>query len=178
VDWYESVQWFARFAVQYGYDEEDPIAFCVRHEDVVVDQRATMERFEGHLGMTYPPDFYKFWEFEHHMAAGNSSAYGMIRWHQLGREWSDTKREFYKEEFERLIREPLKPIYDEGWKRDLTRYELFLFDHFCGEINERRGYERTAFSPAETEQFMKDTARAADEKGLGLEGGRNQVKSQ
>ena len=159
---YDAVRWLAQFGSQFRFDEQDPDVLCVRYEDVARDQFAAVERFGGFIGLTYPPNFYKFWEFDHHPTAGNAAPYGMILWHQRGRKWGDSRREFYQKEFERLEREAHKPIFDEGWKRDLTRRELFLFDHFCGEINERWGYDRSTFTASEFEHYRAEIAEAAD----------------
>ncbi len=160
-DFYDAVKWFEHFGSRFEFDEQDPDALSVRYEDVVKDQFSAMERFGEFIGLTYPPNFYKYWEFDHHITAGNAAPYGMILWYQQRRKWPEARREFYQKEFERLERQPQKPIFDEGWKRDLTARELFLFDHFCGQINERWGYERSTFTAGEFQQYGGEIAEAA-----------------
>ena len=161
-DFYDAVQWFARFGPRFEFDDQDPDVLCVRYEDVAGDQLSAMERLGDFIGLTYPLNFYRFWEFDHHPTAGNAAPYGMILWHQQGRKWGDPRREFYQKEFERLEKEPRKAIFDEGWRTDLSRRELFLFDYYCGETNERWGYERSTFTTSEFEQFRAEIAEAGE----------------
>ncbi len=167
-DFITAIVWFSNFMQTIGFDEQDPDLLYIRHEDFAHDQFSMIKKCGNFIGLTYPNNFYKFWEFEHHMAAGNMSVYGMIRRFQQGKKFGGHKKDFYEREFERLQREPEKPILDEKWKTELGRRERFLFDYFCGEINESWGYQRDLFTTGEFKQFINELRQSENKHLLAL----------
>lgn len=157
IDFYHAVKdWFLPSGQAFEFDKQDPDVLCVRYEDLVQDQFAAIQRFGRFLDLDYPDNFYKFWEFDNHVTSGNASVYGMIRRFQDGKPFSGKKKDFYEQAYERLRRNPEKPVYDARWKEDLSRRELFLFDYFCGPINERWRYPRDTFTTGEFRQFSAE----------------------
>jgi hypothetical protein len=157
----DAVNWYASPAARFEFDPQDEDVLCLRYEDFVADQFAMIKRVGQFLGLTYPENFYKFWEFDHHIAAGNGSIYGMIARFNRGRKFGLKAAGFYEKEFERLQHEPEKPVLDERWKKDLGDRELFLFDDRCGAVNEAWGYARDRFTAGQFEQFRAELAAKA-----------------
>jgi len=161
-DYYHAVKdWFLPSGQAFDFDEQDPDVLCIRYEDMVEDQFAAMQRFGRFLGLEYPDNFYKFWEFDHHIISGNASIYGMIRRFREGKPFSGRKRVFYEQAYERLRQNPEKPVYDAAWEEDLGRRERFVFDYFCGPINARWGYPRDTFSAGEFRRFSAEIAETS-----------------
>ncbi len=160
-DFYDAVKdWFMPSAVNFPFDPDNPDAMSVRYEDVVGDQHAFMRDAGRFLGLEYPEHFYKFWEFDHHITAGNAGTISMIRRFQEGRNFGIKERDFYEGEYQRLKDEPDKPMVDERWREELGERELFLFDHFCGAVNHRWGYPRDKFTVSQMECFLNEIQRA------------------
>jgi hypothetical protein len=149
-------KWFLPAAESFRFDEGDSGVLHVRYEDVVRDQFSAIEKFGAFLGLTYPDNFYRFWEFEHHMAAGNAHLCGMIRRFQQDKAFSGRRQQFYENEYHRLHREPEKPLFDEKWRTELSRQDLLLFDSFAGSANESWGYTRDVFAADEYRQLSPD----------------------
>jgi len=149
-------RWFQAAAERFAFDPQDPDVLCVRYEDVVGDQFAAIRKFGEHVGLRYPDNFHRFWEFDHHLTSGSASMTGMIRRFQLGKEFKGARHDFYEGEYARLREQPEKPVFDERWKEELGRRELFLFDYCCGVINEAWGYPRDRFSAAEFAEFTAE----------------------
>lgn len=156
-DFYDVVKdWFMPSAVNFPFDPDNPDTLSVRYEDVVGDQHAFVRNAGRFLGLEYPENFYKFWEFDHHITAGNAGTISMIRRFQEEKIFTIKERDFYEGEYQRLKDQPDKPMIDERWKDDLGERELFIFDRFCGSLNERWGYPRDRFSVSRIEGFMNE----------------------
>jgi len=147
--------WFRGPAEAFDFYPDDPGVLCMRYEDVVDDQFTWIGKFGEFLRLEYPENTYKFWEFEHHMAAGNSGMWAFLAQHQAGRRAVFKRKGFYESEYARLLREPEKPIKDESWKAELTRWDRLVFERYCGPINERWGYPRDTFDPEELRKVEK-----------------------
>jgi len=152
---YSVMEWFFPSASAFFFDEQDPDTLCLRYEDVVSNPAGLIQRIGRWIGLDYPEDAHRFWEFEHHLTAGNRSVPGMIRRFQTGTPFPK-KDAFYENEFQRLQRQPDRPLLDERWKERLGRRERFLFDRVCGRVNESWGYGRDAFTATEFETYRRD----------------------
>jgi len=148
-DFQSAVLWFTPSAANVKLGE----VFDVRYEDVIRDQFSMIKKMGDFIGLEYPENFYKFWEFDHHATGGNASISSMIKCFR-GEPFviNESRLRFYEREFERLKNEPEKPVFDERWKT-LSREELYFFDHFCGAINESWGYPRDVFTEEEIKNF-------------------------
>lgn len=154
------LEFFEPHASGFRFDPQDEDVLCVRYEDTARDPVAALDRFGAFLGLQYPANAYRFWEFEHHMAAGNAALIGTIRRFQQNKEFAPKAREFYEKEFQKLQGDSAKAILDERWKEELGDRERFIFDFFCGEINERWGYERDRFTAGQFRQFSDEIRKA------------------
>jgi hypothetical protein len=155
-DFFQAVtEFFHPSAAMFHFDEQDPDTLCMRYEDVVADLPGMMQKLGGFIGLDYAETAHRFWEFDHHITAGNSALYGMIRRFQQDKPFSG-KQAFYEEEYQRLLREPDKPIVDKRWEERLGRRERFIFDIHSGELNASWGYDRDTFTAGEFETFRCD----------------------
>jgi hypothetical protein len=160
-DFYDVVRdWFSPAVKRFLFDPSNPDIMSVRYEDVVEDQKAFIKDAGRFIGLEYPENFYKFWEFEHHFAAGNAGAIDMIRRFQNGKFFGSKNRNFYEGKYLKLRDQPEKPLVDERWKDELGDRELFIFDYFCGEINEQWGYPRDRFNLSQIEGFQNEIKQA------------------
>jgi hypothetical protein len=127
--------------------------FHARYEDVTADPASFLNRAGDYLGLRYPEDAHRFWEWDHHITAGNQGPIAMVRMHQAMHVNKFESHAVYAEQLERLKRDPLAPFADERWKTQLTREELYWFDRMMGEKNASLGYERDSFTPEELRVF-------------------------
>lgn len=157
IDFYDVVKdWFRPSALNLSFDPTSPDILSVRYEDVVKDQKAFIRDIGQFIGLKYPQNFYKFWEFNHHITAGNAGTIRMISRFQNGKQFGSKNRDFYEGEYQKLKEQPEKPIVDERWKDELGERELFIFDYFCGTVNEKWGYTRDRFNVSQMECFKNE----------------------
>ena len=163
-DFYDVVKdWFRPSAINYPFDNSNPDVMAVRYEDVVRNQKDFIMDAGRFIGLEYPENFFKFWEFNHHITAGNAGTIRMISRFQNGKQFGSKNRDFYEGEYQRLKEQPEKPIVDERWKDELGERELFIFDYFCGAINEQWGYTRDRFNVSQIECFKNEIEQAMGE---------------
>jgi hypothetical protein len=128
-------------------------AFYARYEDVTADPAAFLKRAGDYLGLSYPEDAHRFWQWDHHITSGNQGPIEMVRQHQALPAREFESRQVYADQLERLNREPMAPFADDRWRAQLSREELFWFDRMMGRKNAEFGYERDRFSQAEVLSF-------------------------
>jgi hypothetical protein len=134
---------------------DDPdLAITIRYEDFVTDHRAQVERVGRLLGIEYPPNAIRFWEYEHHFVNGNTGTIGLLREMQgIGRP-THQREGYYKDLTEHTRRAPEQPKLDESWKEFLTRDDRLAYDYAVGPLHEKMGYERDRFGADEVEAFL------------------------
>ena len=146
-DFQSAVRWFTPPASAVKFDDKDVL--YLRYEEVIRDQSSAIKKIGDFIGLEYPENFYKFWEFDHHLISGNASIYGMIkRFQGIPFELQPERNAFYENEYQRLKGNVKEPVFDERWK-ELSREDLYFFDRSCGEINESWGYPRHVFTDEE-----------------------------
>lgn len=151
----DAVQWMKPSFSTFRFDRDDPDLLCLRYEDVLADQDALLERAGAWLGLEYDRSALEYWRWDHHPAAGNMGTNMMLRLAQGLDAGGGKDAGFYREQFERLQRGE-GVFRDERWKEELSRRDLFVFDHLCGTDNERFGYERDRFTVTEMETFARE----------------------
>jgi hypothetical protein len=113
----------------------------VKYEDAVIEPLEAINKIGKLYGLEYEESALRYWEFEHHITGGNPSVYQLIRYAQglevLG--WTD--REYYLEEFDKIIANPGGVLKDNRWRENLSENDLSLFETHCGESNRHFGYE-------------------------------------
>lgn len=147
--------WFLPSASNLPFDRDDPDRLCVNYEHVVADQLDFIDRAGKFIGLEYPDGCHRFWEFDHHPVAGNAGVLGVVRRHQ-GRSFTGRYAEGGEANYQRLLHEPDRPLYDERWKAELGTRERLAFDSIAGDVNERWGYPRDRFTAAEMRSFESD----------------------
>jgi hypothetical protein len=153
-------EWFAPFAESFAFDRDDPDALAVTYEEIVRDQRAFLDRAGAFIGIEYPENALRFWEFEHHPIAGNGGTMGLLRRH-LGKPFVGTDKEYREERYQRMLETPEQPVHDERWREEWGERDRLLFDHYAGAINARWGYERDRFSAEALAALHADLGDAA-----------------
>ena len=137
-------EWFAPSAANLFWDKECPDVLCIRYEDTMKEKISFIKKAGAFIGLDYPENAYEFWKFDHHLAAGNSGLIGQIRaFHS-------------KEKGELKESGDFLPAYDtpnETWKEKLSPSQLFLFEYYCGKINQGWGYEPSKFTIEEFKEF-------------------------
>ncbi len=139
-------------------------ALLHRYEDLVLTPRRTLQSIGDALGITYPDNALRFWEFDNHPVGGNGRFMNLMARLQQIRRPNAPRLAFYDEAFERLLAEPDKPIHDERWKETLTREDRFVFEYVCGDLHRQLGYESDVFSPEEADAFRERLGLPADPK--------------
>ncbi|MFC1634593.1 sulfotransferase [Planctomycetota bacterium] len=163
-DFYDVVKnWFRPSAENFPFASDNPDIMTVRYEDVVKDQQGFINDAGLFVGLEYPQNYYKFWEFDHHITAGNSGFIAMIRRFQADKVIGINNKEFYESECRKLKKQPEKAMLDERWKNELGERELFIFDYFCGRVNESWGYTRDCFNASQIEDFKTEIMQAEGE---------------
>jgi|GEM_PF-1765112 len=106
------------------------------------------------IGLDYSDGGHRFWEADHHITMGNTGPINMVRLHQGLDVPAFESRDVYIEQYKRLQSEPDKPFFDERWRKQLSREDLFYFDILMGEKNAELGYDRDRFTDSEIATFV------------------------
>ena len=143
---------------------EDPLLF--RYEEVMRDPQEMLARAGAYLGIEYPANATHYWEFEQHLALGNSGLVDLLRRLQgepglLGFE-SSVRKEYYDELLERTRKEPDRRVVDESWKERLSLQDRFAYDYLCGQLHEYFGYPRDRFTVDETRRCLAEWSLPLD----------------
>lgn len=139
-------EWFHPSASVFPFRADDRDTLNVRYEDVVADQRGFLARAEAFLGVRYPDNVTRFWEFDHHTTAGNGGTIGIVK-RFGGKPFRKRDRAFQEERYEKLLADPERPVIDTRWEDALDRDDRLLFDRVCGAYHEAWGYSRDRFEP-------------------------------
>ncbi len=154
--------WLAPSFNNFAFDPANPDSLCLRYEDVLKDQAGMLEHVGRFLGLTYDPTALRFWEHEHHPAAGNAGPIMMIRMHQenaLPLPGSGRDKAFYIEQYQKTIENPNHRFESHSWADRLSSRERFIFDVIAGKKNESLGYERDRFTLDEVRTFSEEFDR-------------------
>ena len=129
-----------------GYLSADQGAPVFRYEQVRRDPMAFLHRVGLHVGLDYDERSLRFWEWDHHITAGNPGTIATVRLAK-GLPFGDfPANAFYRDAFERLKRDPRAGFEDDRWERELTREDRLSFDFLLGRHNAGYGYERDRFT--------------------------------
>jgi hypothetical protein len=160
---FDSVRdWLAPSFSTFPFDDADPDVLSLRYEDLLADQRGHLPKLSGFIGLDYDEASLRFWEHDHHITAGNAGTIMMIKLHQGIATPDNDIRAFYEGQLRRLEADPTTSFADERWRDELSRRDLFVFDHFCGGHAERFGYERDTFTVSEVDAFRRELRLAED----------------
>jgi len=134
---YDSIQpdgWFYHSFMAIPAEADVTDAAYVRYEDCAQDLPNFLAKAATHIGLDYAGQNTRFWEADHHITSGNTGPINMVRLHQG-------------------LTMPDDTFFDERWRTQLTREDLFYFDLLLGEQNAKLGYERDVFTDAEIREF-------------------------
>ena len=149
--------WLAPSFLGFAFDTANPDALCLRYEDVLADQMGMLERVGRFVGVEYGASALRFWEHEHHPAAGNAGPINVLRIHQgAALPAVGQTRQFYQEQYDKTIADPNHQFESDGWKERLSARERFIFDLECGAKNAELGYERDRFTIDELRRFSRE----------------------
>lgn len=149
--------WMAPSFHQFEWDPDDPDRLCLRYEDVLADQRGMLDRAGTFVGLEYDASALRFWEHDHHPAAGNQGPIFMIKQFQgISVSAHARDRAFYEEQYLKLIQNPDHHFEADRWHERRSTRELFLFDMICGKRNAELGYQRDRFTAEEWATFSAE----------------------
>ncbi len=137
--------WFGPAARSFAFEPDNPEVIAVQYERVAANPGAFGRRASAFLGIEYPPNFHRFWEFEHHTTVGNAGPISTIRRFD-GVPFTGEDAAFREARYQQLLIEPDRPTVDERWREDLSEEDRLVFDLHCGSINGRWGYDRDRFT--------------------------------
>jgi len=149
--------WLAPSFNNFAFDPADPDTLCLRYEDVLSDQPGMLEAVGRFIGLDYDQSALRFWEHEHHPAAGNAGPIMMIRIHQ-GEPLPKSARDkaFYEDQYRKTIENPNHRFESNTWHERLSPRERFIFDIVCGQKNASLGYQRDRFTLEQVRQFSRE----------------------
>jgi len=155
--------WLAPSFLGFAFDRADPDTLCLRYEDVLADQMGMLEKVGRFVGVEYDASALRFWEHEHHPAAGNAGPINVLRIHQgAALPAVGQTRQFYQEQYDKTIADPNHQFESDGWKTRLSARERFIFDLECGAKNAELGYERDRFTTDEFRRFSSERDEALE----------------
>ncbi len=117
----------------------------IRHEDAMADPGKALATVGTLMGITYPPNAPRYWEFDHHLVAANSGMVALIRLHHGLPLPNFADRDFYEQQYKEAVAggsDSEAKFNDERWKTELTAADRAMFDEQCGRFNQHFGYER------------------------------------
>ncbi len=135
----------------------------LRYEDILADQGGMLGNVGKFVGLEYDDSALRFWEHNHHAAAGNAGPVFMIKLHQgLPLPGFARDREFYQEQYDKARANPEHQFESERWRLQLSPRELFVFEYFCGCVNTKLGYEPSRFTLEEVREFSAELKLALE----------------
>ena len=147
------------------FDENNPDVLCLRYEEIAADPSRFLAPISAFVGIKYGPEALRYWEFDHHIAAGNRASIASIGMEDKA-EFRFSSNEYYARQFKALRAGERESFVDDRWRDELSRRERFVFDVYSGMDNARFGYERDKFSLDEVQQFGTELARGVDDSHL------------
>ncbi|MDD5671499.1 MAG: sulfotransferase domain-containing protein, partial [Candidatus Omnitrophica bacterium] len=152
--------WLFRAIRAYPLKPDDSGMLTLRYEDIEAQSEKSLGRIAQFTGIPYTMESFRFWEFEHHIAGGNGPAVRPIKYFQ-GIPMADvSEQDPYIRFIEKAKNTGDYKFRDERWKKELTRKDLFFIDVFCGNENQKLGYERDVFSPEEIREYSQELSEA------------------
>ena len=127
----------------------------VRYEDAARNPRQFVREISTFIGLDLQDTTTRFWEGDHHITVGNGGPVNMVKMHQGRPIPNFESKAVYEEQYAKMVADPEHSFFDERWKRQLTREDLFHFDLLMGEKNAELGYERDTFTDAEIKEFWE-----------------------
>lgn len=145
--------WFYHSFMAIPTESESSGAAYVRYEDCAQNLPGFLAKAASHIGLDYTGQNTRFWEADHHITSGNTGPINMVRLHQGLAMPNFESKAVYEEQYNKLVANPDDTFFDERWRKQLTREDLFYFDLLLGEQNAKLGYERDVFTDAEIREF-------------------------
>lgn len=127
----------------------------VRYEDLLINPANTLEMLSQFLGLTYGLDSFKFWEFEHHLTAGNTAVIDSICKMQNLAGYNHHRESHYNAYLEKVQNNQEATFQDEEWKEGLSKADKVAFDCLFGPVNQALGYERDVFKERDIQTFWE-----------------------
>lgn len=127
----------------------------LRYEDLVLDAQRALARVGEFIGVDYDArSAVRFWDWEHHLTAGNVGMLDMICRLQGLEGYEHARRAEYSRVIDEIRAGGTYPSFiDESWQTGLSREDRLAFDCLLGEHNAAHGYERDSFEVTEVEEF-------------------------
>ena len=125
----------------------------VKYENCAQDLPSFLSKVSSQIGLDYTNQNTRFWEADHHITSGNTGPINMVRLHQGLTMPNFESKAVYENQYHKLVSNPDDTFFDQRWKKQLSREDLFYFDLLLGEQNEKLGYERDTFTDAEIREF-------------------------
>jgi len=135
----------------------------IHYENLIKQPQATLKSLENHLGLLYKQDPFRYWEYEHHLTAGNTGSIHLLRKLQGLHGYDHHRAPYYDELLSRITHGDFAPRIDDSWERLMTRNDLLAYDALAGNMHQDLGYKRDEFSDQERLEYLttRGPARAA-----------------
>jgi len=148
-------EWILRFnqGLSQQMSQLDDV-FFVRYEDVIVDPGEFLENAGAFIGIDYPENATRYWEFEQHPVSGNGGAIDMLRRLKGMEGVSHSRWDTYELMLRLYEEEPDCRVIDETWRDKLSLEERFAYDFIYGDMHEKYGYKRDRFTISETRHCL------------------------
>ncbi len=138
---------------------DDPNSLVIRYEDVVSSPLAELKVIGEYCGTIYDDNALRFWEFPHHMTAGNTGTIDLLRRMQGFEGYEYQRKSYYDEVLANMKEDPAKPRIDLSWTSELHEGDAKSLDAVFGEFYESFGYPRGSFSPYDESTLRKEILR-------------------
>lgn len=136
--------------------KDESLWLLVRYEDLLTNPEPTLQSLSRFLGISYSSDSLKFWEFEHHLTAGNTAIIDSICKMQNLVGYNHHREEYYETYLQQIQSNQISTFHDEEWKEKLSKADRVAFDCLFGPINQSLGYERDVFQEKDIQMFWKE----------------------
>ncbi len=94
----------------------EQVTLSIRYEELILEPGKELARIGAVLGVEYAENAIRFWEYEHHLANGNTGVIDLLRRLQ-GLKGSEHRRsDYYQELYHRTMQYPDVPVMDESWQ--------------------------------------------------------------
>lgn len=130
--------------------------YRLKYEDLLNIPKVTLSKLSTFVGLNYDSKAIKFWEFEHHLTAGNTGVIDTLCRMQNLKGWEHHRRESYSGYIKSIQLHNNDKYIDSEWKKALNRKQLLAFDCLFGVINQSLGYVRDDFSDEERKAFWME----------------------
>lgn len=128
--------------------------FFMRYEDLLTQPDKTLKEAGDYIGLDYDTESaLRFWEWEHHLTAGNVGMLDMICRLQGIPGHAHARSKVYDEVIARVKAGGAAVFLDESWKSGLGHSDKLAFDCLMGDRNAAHGYDRDYFDSKEISGF-------------------------